>query len=384
MAEQVDLVEADITTLNLEPCSVVFMNYTLQFLPPEQRLTVLQRIRQALSDSEFELYYQPKVNLNTGDVIGAEALLRWNHPEEGLIIPAYFLPLVKDHALSELIGEWVIYTGLRQLQAWTENGLDLSLSVNIDAYHIQQENFVERLGKMIGQFPDVDVSRLQLEILETSSLELAQVSTVIHQCQEMGVALALDDFGTGYSSLSYLKHLQVSTLKIDRSFVRDMLEDPEDLAIVEGVIGLARAFRLEVIAEGIETEEHGEMIQRIGCELGQGYAIARPMPADQLALWITSWKPPASWQQVVQVRYQNHPIMFAIIEHRAWVNQLHQYLVGQTPKPPELDETECRTGSWLVQDGKKRYQALKQSSLCRQIDQAARVRRGNGYQIRDR
>ncbi len=258
----------------------------------------LQRIQRALEQGEFVLHYQPKVNMREGLIIGAEALIRWQHPEKGLLAPATFLPAIEDHPLAVEVGEWVIDTALSQIEAWRACGLDLSVSVNIGARQLQRSDFVQRLQTILARHPKVTPSSLELEVLETSALaDMEQVSQVIEYCHQMGVKFALDDFGTGYSSLTYLKRLRVALLKIDQSFVRDMLDDPDDLAILEGVIGLANAFNREVIAEGVETIEHGTALLQLGCELAQGYGIARPMPADQLPAWASSWKPNEIWSE---------------------------------------------------------------------------------------
>ncbi|MFZ4625315.1 MAG: sensor domain-containing protein, partial [Rhodoferax sp.] len=256
----------------------------------------LENIRLALERGEFVLYYQPKVNMCSGQVIGAEALIRWQHPAKGLLAPAAFLPVIEDHPLSVAVGEWVIDTALTQVELWRASGLDIPVSVNIGARQLQQFNFVERLQAMLAAHPQVAPDRLELEVLETSALEdITQVSQVIDACAAIGVIFALDDFGTGYSSLTYLKRLRVALLKIDQSFVRDMLDDPHDLAILQGVIGLATAFRRQVIAEGVETVAHGTLLLQLGCDLAQGYGIARPMPADQLPDWAQAWRPDPSW-----------------------------------------------------------------------------------------
>jgi len=256
----------------------------------------LERIRLALAQREFVLYYQPKVNMRTGQVIGAEALIRWQHPERGLLLPGMFLPVIENHALAVTVGEWVIETALGQIERWHDAGLEMSVSVNIGAHQLQQSNFVDHLRAILAAHPQVPAHCLELEVLETSALEdMAQVSQVIEACAQMGVMFALDDFGTGYSSLTYLKRLHVTLLKIDQSFVRDMLEDTDDLAILQGVIGLAAAFKRQVIAEGVETIAHGSLLLQLGCELAQGYGIARPMPADQLPAWAATWKADPAW-----------------------------------------------------------------------------------------
>jgi diguanylate cyclase (GGDEF)-like protein/PAS domain S-box-containing protein len=254
------------------------------------------RLHQALAAHEFVLHYQPKVNMRTGQVIGAEALIRWNHPQRGLLPPAAFLPTMHDHAIRLEVGDWVIATALQQMATWKSQGLDLPVSVNIDAQHLQKEGFSQRLAALLAAQPQVPASHLELEILETSALEdMAQVSAIMHRCQAMGVRFALDDFGTGYSSLTYLKRLGAEVIKIDQSFVRDMQTDPDDLAIVQGVIGLARAFHREVIAEGVETIAHGSVLLPLGCECAQGYGIARPMPANELPRWVSHWAPDSAW-----------------------------------------------------------------------------------------
>lgn len=256
----------------------------------------LEHIRTALRNQEFVLYYQPKVNMRTGAIIGAEALIRWQHPERGLLAPATFLPVIENHLLSVELGEWVIATALEQMADWQIAGLEIPVSVNIGALQLQQSNFANRLEELLILQPHANPNNLELEILETSALEdINQVSTAIHACQSLGVSFALDDFGTGYSSLTYLKRLPAELLKIDQSFVRDMLEDSDDLAIIQGIIGLATAFHRNVIAEGVETIEHGEKLLSIGCELAQGYGIARPMPASAIPAWAKTWRPDHKW-----------------------------------------------------------------------------------------
>jgi EAL domain-containing protein (putative c-di-GMP-specific phosphodiesterase class I) len=210
------------------------------------------------------------------------------------------LPVIENHPLAVEVGEWVIHTALAQMQQWHSMGLDIAVSVNVGARQLQQPDFVTRLQAILATHPAVASKWLELEVLETSALEdISWVSQVIGQCQDMGVMFALDDFGTGYSSLTYLKRLPVSLLKIDQSFVRDMLDDPDDLAILKGVIGLAAAFRRQVIAEGVETVAHGVALLQLGCELGQGYGIARPMPAADLPAWVATWRPDVLWRSEV-------------------------------------------------------------------------------------
>ena len=309
----------------------------------------LERIREALGKNEFVLYYQPKVNMRSGEVIGAEALIRWQHPERGLLPPAAFLPVLEHHPLSIELGEWVLAQALEQLDRWRSQGVHLSVSVNIDALHLQQANFIDHLARELARHPGFTSGELELEILETSALEdINGVSEIIKDCRKLGVGFSLDDFGTGYSSLTYLKRLPAQMLKIDQSFVRDMLEDPDDLAILDGIIGLANAFQRRVIAEGVETQAHSEMLLRLGCELGQGYFIGRPMPADAMHNWLRDWQPSPVCRAIQQVPHHNLPVLFAMVEHRAWVAALGHFLRSEQATPPALDEHGCRFGQWLA------------------------------------
>jgi diguanylate cyclase (GGDEF)-like protein/PAS domain S-box-containing protein len=256
----------------------------------------IEHIHRALDDDEFVLYYQPKVNMKTGAVIGAEALIRWQHPERGLVPPGDFLPIIEDHPISLDIGAWVIDTALSQMAEWLAMGLNIPVSVNVDALQLQQRDFAAKLSEALARHPEIKPCWLELEILETSALgDMADVSAIMHACREIGVSFALDDFGTGFSSLTYLKRLPADLLKIDLSFVKDMLEDPDDRAIVMGIIGLAAAFDRQVIAEGVETTAHGTQLLAMGCEQAQGYGIARPMPAAEIPAWVAQWKPDAAW-----------------------------------------------------------------------------------------
>lgn len=256
----------------------------------------IEHIRQGLDRNEFVLYYQPKVNMRTGEVIGLEALIRWQHPERGLLPPSTFLPIIEEHVLSIEVGDWVINRALKQMAEWRDLGLDLSISVNVGALQLQQGDFVNRLRAQLSRHSNVPPGKLELEILETSALnDINDIAELMRQCRQLGVNFAVDDFGTGYSSLTYLKRLPAELLKIDQSFVRDMLDDPDDLAIVKGVIGLATAFHRNVIAEGVETIAHGKLLLEHGCHLAQGYGIARPMPAEQIPAWIAGWRPDKAW-----------------------------------------------------------------------------------------
>ena len=274
----------------------------------------LDAIRQALDRREFELYYQPKVNMRTGQVLGAEALVRWNHPTLGLLPPARFLPNIQNHALCLALGGWLLHDVLRQITLWKTQDLRLAISLNLDAQQLTSD-LVPRLEQALMQHPGVEPGDLRLEVLETTALnDMDEVSDLMRRCEVLGVDFSLDDFGTGYSSLTYLRRLPAKELKVDQSFVRNMLEDPDDLAILQGVLGLARAFQREVIAEGVETTAHGCALLRMGCEHGQGYAIARPMPAAELLDWCRTWQPPVEWLGLPRLGSDHQLLLFALAE----------------------------------------------------------------------
>ncbi|HEV2214727.1 MAG TPA: EAL domain-containing protein, partial [Terracidiphilus sp.] len=211
---------------------------------------------------------------------------------------------------------------------------------------------------------------LEIEVLETSALQdVVQTSQVLNACHSIGVAFALDDFGTGYSSLTYLKRLPASILKIDQSFVSDMLEDPENLNILEGILGLALAFHRQVIAEGVETVEHGLMLLQLGCELAQGYGIARPMPARDLPGWVSGWRPDPRWAEVPPVHAGNRALLYACVEHRAWIAAFESFLQGKRHTPPALDIHHCRFGMWLDAEEKA---GRGEEPACRSVETAHR------------
>jgi diguanylate cyclase (GGDEF)-like protein/PAS domain S-box-containing protein len=247
---------------------------------------LFKNIQLALNEGQFELYYQPKVDLRTQRLVGVEALIRWNHPELGLLPPAKFLPPIENTDLDIAIGEWVITTALHQLDVWCAAGLDIEVSINISAHHLESDNFIERLKQQLARHTKQTAKHLEIEVLETVALgDIGKVSQIIEECKKMGLCFALDDFGTGYSSLSYLSSLPIDTLKIDQSFMRDLTMGKRDHAIVLGIVALSKAFELKTVAEGIETGAHFNILLDMGCDIGQGYGIALPMPAAKLTDW---------------------------------------------------------------------------------------------------
>ncbi len=311
-----------------------------------------ERIRQALASGEFVLYFQPKVNMYTGKVEGAEALIRWQHPQRGLLLPEEFFPVIEEHPLAVELGEWVIGAALTQMEEWLDAGFQISVSVNVGARQLQQPGFADRLAKMLAEHPRVLPSSLGLDILETNPLEdAAEFARLLTKCRETGLSFALDNFGTGHLSLAELKGLPVDALKIDPIFVRDILENPNDLAILEGILGLIAVFQRHAVAEGVETVEQGLMLLRLGCELAQGYGIAQPMPAAEFPAWAASWRPDPRWTEALTVAVDERPLLHAGVEHRAWAAAIEAYLKGESIQEPRLSRYQCQFGAWLYGEG---------------------------------
>ncbi|QXI30267.1 putative bifunctional diguanylate cyclase/phosphodiesterase [Pseudomonas vanderleydeniana] len=257
----------------------------------------VELLRQALAADELRLVYQPKVNLRSGQVVGFEAQVCWQSPQRGLLESHEFLPLVAQTEVIGEIGEWAIERVLVQIRDWLRAGFEWPVSLDVAARHFQRADFVPRLRSLLARYVEVPAWMLDLEIVESVAIEnIQRVSQCLHACQALGVRFSLDDFGTGYSSLSYLKRLPTETIKIDPSFVRDILHDQDDLALTTAIIGLARAFGREVVAEGLETAEQGQLLVSLGCDVAQGQFIARPMGATQVPGWVRAFAPSPLWR----------------------------------------------------------------------------------------
>jgi EAL domain-containing protein (putative c-di-GMP-specific phosphodiesterase class I) len=250
------------------------------------RLTLVAELRRAIDENQLVLHYQPKARLSDGGVGSVEALVRWEHPDRGLVFPDAFIPQAEDTGLMKPLTMYVLNAALRQVKEWQAAGLDLAVSVNLATRNLIDAGFPQDVASALAD-AGVDASRLELEITESTMLEdPARTKVVLDALHALGIRLSIDDFGTGYSSLAYLRQLPVSEIKIDRSFVMSMHACKDDAVIVRSTVDLGRNLGLEVVAEGVETAEAWAELAALGCELAQGYYLSRPMPADDVVAWI--------------------------------------------------------------------------------------------------
>ena len=278
--------EAALKRAKAEGASYLFYNPEMNASVSSQ-LTMENQLHQALTKGQFVLHYQPKVDLATGKLTSAEALLRWNHPETGLIPPDRFIPLLEDTSMIHEVGRWALGKIVEDYLRWRAAGLPVvRLAINVSSVQLRDAGFSAEVRRLVAANP-LSQQGLELEITESVIMKDMEITIdSLREIRALGITIAIDDFGTGYSSLSYLKRMPLDQLKIDQSFVRDLLTDPNDAAIVDTIIGLSRSLGLEVIAEGVETPEQRELLARAGCQLYQGYLFSRPLSADLLGAFL--------------------------------------------------------------------------------------------------
>jgi EAL domain-containing protein (putative c-di-GMP-specific phosphodiesterase class I) len=250
-----------------------------------ERLTLENSLRHALDREEFRLYYQPQINIDSGKITGVEALLRWQHPDFGIVSPSDFVPLLEETGLIVGVGEWILQTACAHLAAWRKNGQNqLRLAINLSARQFNEPAFEHDIHRIIKDY-SLDPTRIELEMTESVFMRNARSTTfAFNYLHGMGIRLALDDFGTGYSSLSYLKRFPIDTLKIDRTFVRDVTEDADDAALTSAIIVMAQSLGLNVVAEGVETEAQLEFLRKRGCKNVQGYLFSDPLSVEEMTV----------------------------------------------------------------------------------------------------
>jgi EAL domain-containing protein (putative c-di-GMP-specific phosphodiesterase class I) len=249
-----------------------------------ERLNLENDLRKALARDELLLHFQPKVGIESGKVVGMEALIRWQHPEIGMVSPAEFIPMAEETGLIVPIGEWVLQAACAQINAWQAQGLaPIPVSVNISSQQFQHQELLITIGRLL-ESSGIPPERLMLEITESVIMQNTDSTfDILNTLTAMGLRLLIDDFGTGYSSLSYLKRLPVFAIKIDRSFINDIATNPDDAAIIKAIIAMAQNLKLKVVAEGVETEEQLAFLRDEQCDVMQGYLFSRPLPAEEVS-----------------------------------------------------------------------------------------------------
>ncbi|MEW5912081.1 MAG: EAL domain-containing protein [Thermodesulfobacteriota bacterium] len=255
----------------------------------KKRMELEGALRRAVEQEEFTLHYQPKVELGSGGVVGLEALVRWQHPEQGMVSPGEFIPVAEDTGLIVSIGQWVMQEACRQVRRWHEQGFpDLHVSVNLSPRQFQEKNLVPSVYATLAA-AGLEPRFLELEVTESMVMsEVEEAIVILQELARLGVALSMDDFGVGYSNLYYLKRFPMNTLKIDKSFVQDITTQPDDRSIVDTIINMSRSLKLKVIAEGVETSEQLQFLRELNCDLMQGYLFSRPLPAADITKLLAS------------------------------------------------------------------------------------------------
>lgn len=309
-------------------------------------------LEQALHEDLLVLHYQPIV-ASAGTVLGVEALIRLQHPEKGLLTPAAFFSALDHPRLARPIGRFALDAALRQAASWNGDGLPLRVAVNISTRHLLDARFLVDLREALANHPSVPPEQLEIEITESAPLlNLAEAQTVLKNCQDLGVRIAIDDFGTGNASLTYLQQLPANSIKIDQSFVRDMIDDPKDLAIIAGMVTTSRMLGLEVIAEGVETVEHSTLLAKMGCSHLQGYLFSRPLPAEDIPAWIARFRPAPQLEDALPPMDVLPPILEGhLLRVQAFLRALRQ----ENPFPVHVLEEDaeeyCHLGLWLRGEG---------------------------------
>jgi len=322
---------------------------------------LMHSIEQALRHDEFELLYQPKVSLRSGKVVGVEALLRWQHPQRGRLAPADFLDALESSDLAVEVGRWVMQAALKQAETWHRQGLDLVVAINASPHHLDHPGFVDDLTHALAAYPELPHDRIEIEINENDAIRNAGVvGNVMKACERLGVRFAIDNFGTGRSSLGAVSQLPARTLKIDRRFIADMLSNPEDLAIIDGIIGLTSVFHRDVAAEGMEVPEHGALLLQLGCDIAQGYGIALPMRAAEFPVWLNSFMPDPTWDEAARTMlwHDDLPLLKIEIDQRIWMRLVRKALDNLESGSANLDIPVYPTATfnlWVGGIGKERF-----------------------------
>ena len=310
-----------------------------------------QEVQHALNNGELCLYYQPKVNMTTGEITGVEALIRWLHPTKGIIYPLNFLPFIEGTEVEIQVGDWVIDQAMTQLEILNKQGINIEMSVNVSSIQFLNTSFYDNLNNALIRHKNIDAFNFNLEVIESTTLgDLELISDVINKCHgKLGVNISLDDFGTGYSSLSYIRQLSADTIKIDNNFIHDLLVEPNDFVIVDAVIGLTKAFNRNVIAEGVETIEDGLMLILMGCTSAQGNVISKPIPSNKLVNWLNEYQPIEEWVQCITNEFTPQEIRIKQLElilHRC-IQNIEIRLFAPFKEKIDTSSMQCYFEQWI-------------------------------------
>jgi len=355
----------------------------------------LRKIEKAIFNGEFELYFQPKLSSHTLAIEGAEVLTRWNHPILETLSPSEFLPLIENDDLVYTFDQWVLQESLLHLLRLHKQGIELKLSINISPKQFKQKGFVAKVKKIANTIGmDYHYFKfIEFEIVESGALEsFNHTNTTIKELKAIGINFALDDFGTGYSSLTHLRELHINTIKIDKSFVFEMLQNSQDMAIVNAIISLSKVFQIEVVAEGVEDIEQLLMLFELGCDLIQGYRVAKPMSFDHLLTYLANFTPDPRWKIPLSYlpRRADFELLLAQSNHKYWVELVIDSLKNKNfGSLPKLSQGDCRLGKWLQHRGKAYFSKLPSFLLLvathkrihREVNAIIESLSKNGYDI---
>jgi diguanylate cyclase (GGDEF)-like protein/PAS domain S-box-containing protein len=338
----------------------------------QSRHESIERIEQSFHNGEFVLYYQPKINIRSGTVIGVEVMLRWLHPQRGLLLPNDFLPLINSK-LSILIDQWVLENSLHQLDIWRGLGINLKLALNLSSFYLYDHNFTQNIAGLLESYPKISGTSLQLQISENTILDnIIRITENIEYCQNLGFNIILNNFGSGYSSLACIKQISIDAISIDPIFIQGMLNNDADYSIVDAVIGLSQSFQHKIIAKGVDTQEHSLILLKMGCDIIQGDYISQPMEANKLPHWINKFSSHFSCEKAINDELSKEDLPFILVEyhHSAWIDRMLEFLKkdnSRIDKPPTLSHKKCYFGKWYHGIGKKQYGNLSEFKILGSI-----------------
>lgn len=329
-------------------------------------------IQEAFRRRQFIVHYQPQVEMAHGRVLGFEALIRWQHPERGLLMPSEFIRLIEEDAhFVRGLGRFVLEEVASQIEYWRDAGLNTTASVNIGARHLLAPEFLNDVREVLARHPGV-AQALTLEVTETDALrDLGLSAQVLNDCRGLGPMVSIDDFGSGYASLTYLQKLPIDQIKIDQGFVRGLLNDPKNIAIIASLISASRLLGIDMIAEGVESIEHGSLLLKLGCTAGQGYAIARAMAPEAVPDWARAWVPDPHWVQIGAHPYaaENHGLLMLLMQHEKQMRLLLARIAETFTAPATagsgLEEFRCVIEDWYATEGLRLFGDLPQFAMLR-------------------